>query len=224
MSLKTVTSAPGLIQWLLSLYWHLQIQKRPNAAIISLLYCLWVSPVEINSCSESGTCVKCDLFLAEGGCFSTPSFHPETKTGCDPPSASGPGSVKETLHRQGSCIDVQVLIYLLCNHKRVCCVVLCCVWPKRCCDAQFFHFSQTPWHNFTPRSQVHSPIYATSFIFTRIRFCLIVFYSSQLETNTTAAIWGHVWVIPRSLTDEPSSRPLWGGNSMHDGIRRGAFG
>lgn len=102
-------------------------KKRPNAATITLLYCLRVLLVEINSCSESGTYAKCDLFLTKGGCFSTPSFHPETKTGCDPPSASGPGSVKETLHRQGSCIDVQVLIYLLCNHNMcvLCCAVLC---------------------------------------------------------------------------------------------------
>lgn len=83
----------------------------------------------ISSCCETRTRVKCDLSLPEEGCSSTPSFHPEMKTGCDLPSASGPDLVKETLHRQGSCIDVQVLIHLLCNHKRVCCVVWCCVLP-----------------------------------------------------------------------------------------------
>lgn len=159
-------------------YYHcndvLPKEKRPNAATITLLYCLWVSVVETNSCSKSGTCVKCDLFLSEGGCFSTPSFHPETKTGCGPPSASGPGSVKETLHRQGSCIDVQVLIYLLCTQSVLCCVVLSCVWPKRCCNARFFHFSQTPRHNFTPRSHVHSLVYVNRFIFTRIRWSFFI--------------------------------------------------
>lgn len=144
--------------------------------------------MDINSCSESGTCVKCDLFLAEGGCFSTPSFRPETKTGCDPPSASGPGSVKETLHRQGSCIDVQVLIYLLCNHKRVCCVVfvLCVTEEMLQCTVLSF-FPNSPTQFYTTFSSPFT-LYVNGILFTRIRFCLIVFYSSQLEKNTTPAL------------------------------------
>lgn len=39
------------------------------------------------------------------------------KTVSDLLLARGPGSVKETLHRQESCIDVQVLIYLLWDHS-----------------------------------------------------------------------------------------------------------
>ncbi|KAF0037175.1 hypothetical protein F2P81_010049 [Scophthalmus maximus] len=48
--------------------------------------------------------------IQPGGCSLTPSSRPETKTGSGPLLASGPGSVKETLHRQGSCIDVQIVL------------------------------------------------------------------------------------------------------------------
>lgn len=53
------------------------------------------------------------FLFAEAGCSSTPSFHPEMKMGSGLQLVSGPGSVKETLHRQESCIDVQVQMLLL---------------------------------------------------------------------------------------------------------------
>lgn len=59
----------------------------------------------------AGCVYEISAVLSAGGCFSTPSFHPEMKMGSGLLLASGPGSVKETLHRQGSCIDVQVLLF-----------------------------------------------------------------------------------------------------------------
>lgn len=122
-------------------------QMLPPWPYFTVPECHWWRPTPA---PKAGRVLNVTFSIAEGGCFSTPSFHPETKTGCGPPSASGPGSVKETLHRQGSCIDVQVLIYLLCNQSVLCCVVLSCACPKRCCNARFLHFfppdSSTQFH------------------------------------------------------------------------------